>query len=146
MSWRAEKSSIFAIAVGGPEGDEETLASFSEQRKDRHGDRLEDRAHHVHPAVRGERAEHGIPIERHVDRHEQEIDRAGQLFHRRRISADEDMVRAETAGLGEFVFARGERGDVAAKGGREFHRHVTQAADAHDPDAARRIGVRRGSG
>ncbi len=85
----------------------------------------------------------GVPIQLHVDRTDDQVQTAGELFDRRRISCRGDLVRAEGSRLIELLPARRERRHVAAVRGGELQGHVAESADADDAYSLSRFGVHR---
>src|SRR5262249_30031636 len=68
----------------------------------------------MQPAVRGERADQGVPIELHVDGADQEIEVAAEPLYRCRVLGRDGLVRPEAFRFCKFALARGESGHVAA--------------------------------
>jgi hypothetical protein len=71
---------------------------------------------HVQAAVRGERANQGVPVELDVGGDDQKIEFTGQIGHGSRVATRDDMLRAEAAGFVELRGARGESRHIAAVG------------------------------
>jgi hypothetical protein len=130
---------MVAMSTGEPVGELDTSRSpptlAAHQGEDGNGDRLHDGTDHVHAAERGQRAEQGVPVQRHVDRHQQQVERAGDRLDGVGIAAGDDVVRAKGTRLVGLGGGGGEGGDFAAPRTGELQRHVAQSANADHADA-----------
>ncbi len=78
-----------------------------------HGNWLEDSTNQMHASLRADRADHSLPVERHVDGDEEQIETAGNLADFLFATTVDHMMRAQVSGLIGLGLRRCEGRDVA---------------------------------
>ena len=134
IPFSAQKSSISWVSRMPPMAEPERRRRFISKLKaiDRRG--LFRRAHQGHRAVELQQLQIGIQVVVGGDGVENEVEAADMLLHLGFVLGDDDFVGAEADRVGRFIWGRGEQDDVGAEGFGEFHAHVTEAAEADNPD------------